>query len=387
MNMNSIESSKKVKAVFKNNTSFIFTIKKAISKSFCIIFLYSLVISCNKENDVLENKDELNLNSIAKNRQNEVDNQPRGVVGIITVDWEGAYMRQKDIDGMVAFREKYPSIKMLHYLNPAYYTKSETDKNRLDSQDINRMTNSVLRVGDEHGLHIHPWRSLVESSGVSFQSSPSIADRKMVEKYFACDSDKKNDCGHDIALNTYTNVEDIRKIIRKSIEILTNNGFNRPRSFRSGAWVSNNQIIEALGREGILYDSSAVPPELISSSFWNGKPLESIISNLWRGIKTNSQPYSINLEGKPKVMEIPDNGALADYMEAEKMLDVFKKNVEKWRENSDHIYFYVIGFHQETASRYLNRVDKVVKLIEDYTRENNIPFQWAQYPVSRYFPN
>ena len=151
--------------------------------------------------------------------------------------------------------------------------------------------------------------------------------------------------------------------------------------------MSNNQIIEALGREGILYDSFAVPPELISSRFWKGIPLESIISNLWRGIKSNSQPYSINLEGKPKVMEIPDNGALADYMEAEKMLDVFKKNVEKWRENSDHIYFYVIGFHQETASRYLNRDDKVVKLIEDYTRENNIPFQWAQYPVSRYFPN
>ncbi|MCX4025118.1 hypothetical protein H0A36_27645 [Endozoicomonas sp. SM1973] len=299
------------------------------------------------------------------------------VVGIISVDWEGYWIKEKDIQKMRQFREDFPEVGMLHFLNAAYYTKHDANY-----PEITQTIQSVLLPNDEHGLHIHGWRSLVEASGVTFNTSPRMGKKDPIS-LDKCQPPK--DCGHDIDISSYSKSE-LRNIIRFSKRTLMDEGFDQPVSFRAGGWMTRSNAIQALSEEGIQYDSSAMPPELLKGSPWEKLPLYTWLDRLWSNIDTDTQPYVISRSGQARVLEIPDNGILADYITAEGMLEIFKKNVTKWQKNTDKNIYVSIGFHQESADKYLDRIREAKGLIEAYAQENDIPFEWATFPISQYFP-
>ena len=86
---------------------------------------------------------------------------------VMTVDWEGDSISLENIDAIKKFRNAHPEIPILHFLNPAYYTKKGADASIINSQ-----INSILTPKDELGLHIHAWKSLVEYCGLTYQGSP-----------------------------------------------------------------------------------------------------------------------------------------------------------------------------------------------------------------------
>ncbi|MGI0115325.1 hypothetical protein [Zooshikella sp. RANM57] len=299
------------------------------------------------------------------------------VVAIISVDWEGYFLKDKDLQKMKTFREDFPEIGLLHFLNAAYYTKADANP-----VDVTQKIQSVLLPIDEHGLHIHGWRSLAEASNVVFKTAPRAHTNTPID-LANCETPK--DCGHEIDISAY-NKDELKKIIRKSKRILMDEGFDQPVSFRAGGWMAKSHVIQALAEEGIRYDSSAVPSELLKDSPWEKLPLYRWLDNLWTATDTDSHPYRIRGSENAQLVEIPDNGILADYITAEGMLDVLKKNIEKWQQNPDQNIYVSIGFHQESADRYLDRVREAIGLFEDYTEAHNIPFEWAKLPVSNYFP-
>lgn len=299
------------------------------------------------------------------------------VVAIISVDWEGYFLKDNDLQKMKKFREDFPEIGLLHFLNAAYYTKADAN-----SVDITQKIQSVLLPIDEHGLHIHGWRSLADISGVTFRTSPRAHTETPID-LTKCETPK--DCGHEIDISAY-NKNELKKLIRNSKRILMDEGFNQPVSFRAGGWMTKSHTMQALAEEGIHYDSSAVPPKLLKGSPWEKLPLYRWLDNLWTETNTDSQPYVIRVSEHKQIMEIPDNGILADYITAEGMLEVLKKNIEKWQQNPEQNVYVSIGFHQESADRYLDRIRETVGLFNDYTQQHNIPFEWANLPISNYFP-
>ena len=105
----------------------------------------------------------------------------------ISVDWEGRDLDLSNLKVMEEFRNEHPQLPILHFLNAAYFTKTNAD-----SEEVNRKIRSGLRDQDELGLHIHAWKSIVEASGVSYRHMPKWTPKRYDQKQIeAC---KTKDC-------------------------------------------------------------------------------------------------------------------------------------------------------------------------------------------------
>jgi len=284
---------------------------------------------------------------------------------VVSTDWEGRDLKLQNLAAMKNFRRDFPEVKIIQFLNAAYFTKPDADATQVRS-----LMNSVLQPGDELGLHIHGWKTLFEASNVTFRSSPTAWGNELQN----CDYD----CGHEVAINAYTGPE-MRKVIHYSVDTLNAQGFGRATSFRAGAWMGDKQILDALTDEGFKMDSSEVPPELLQSAI-EQYPFWSWIENLWKGVDTSVQPHVINTRSG-SLLEVPDNGALADYMTSDQMLEIFKSEAFALARDPSHDVYVQIGFHEETAAIYLPRVSAAITAMKAEATRSTIPFAMASLPL------
>jgi hypothetical protein len=287
---------------------------------------------------------------------------------VVSVDWEGSDLQPKNLQAIKDFRRDFPVIPLQHFLNAAYYTKLQADP-----AQITIAIKSVLRPRDEQGLHIHAWRTLIESSGVKFRTGPSF----VIDGYTI--SDCAVDCGQEIALTGYTK-EDLRKIIAHSIEILNREGFNRPKSFRAGGWQADDNVLDALAAEGFTLDASATDAEFLRKE-WGKYNLYGMVAKLWSGITPTSQPYVYQTSSGLKILELPNNSCLSDYVTGEDMLRVFQSNAGNLSKNPKKDVYLSIGFHQETAAEYLPHLREAITLIRSYSRRKKIPIEFVTAPL------
>ena len=265
----------------------------------------------------------------------------------ISVDWEGRDLSAINLRAFAAFRAAHPEVPLTHFLNAAYFTKRDADPDKISGQ-----IRQVLNPIDELGLHIHPWQSLVEAAGVTFRSEPTIwgGNRPMRRG--------KRDSGHEISVEAYE-TDEFQAIVRKSKEVLAANGLAVGASFRAGAWLAGPRVREAIRREGFLVDSSA------TDTRWHDEiaayALPAMMREIWPNITSDTQPFPIATPAGD-LLEMPDTGALADYVTAQEMSDHVRDAVEKL--DSQHDRFVHLGFHQETAARYLPRVTAALRKIK-----------------------
>ena len=281
----------------------------------------------------------------------------------VSVDWEGRVIDSYDITKMQRFRQALPDVPLLHFLNAAYYTKPGAD-----AVSITKTIRSVLRPQDEIGLHIHGWKSLVEDSGVEFKSGPSWSPWAE-----SCSVD----CGHSVPLWAYGK-EQLVRIIKRSHQILVAQGFTQPISFRAGGWMASQRVIDALVATGFHYDSSAVPTHHFRDRL-SGYKLPSWIKEIWGQLPVTAQPYRHR-----GLWEMPDNGCLADYMTDLEMLKVFDANVALWRQDPDQDVYVHFGFHQETASNYIHRVESAIRQIQTVARTQQLPVEFVTFSQIRF---
>ncbi|WP_141735188.1 hypothetical protein [Oligoflexus tunisiensis] len=287
---------------------------------------------------------------------------------VVSVDWEGRNLDPQNLAAMEHFRHDYPRIPLQHFLNAAYYTKADAEP-RLTTAAIR----SVLRAGDEHGLHIHPWRSFVQAAGVKFRTEPAFRGPLDLSQ---CEPD----CGHDVNMAAYTGKE-LRKLIRFSIRTLVKQGFDRPRSFRAGAWQADNHVFRALAQEGITLDSSATSAAYLKER-WGKTLLYPVVARLWPQTTATSQPYRVPLGQGLSILELPNNGCLADYVTGPVIAQTFRENVELWKKNRDKDIYISIGFHQETAQKYLPHLRQGIDAIVELSQKENLPVEFVVPPFT-----
>ena len=284
---------------------------------------------------------------------------------VMTVDWEGEKLGSNNLAVMEKIREEFPEVVMVHYLNAAYYTKPDADPGRITAA-IRR----VLRSHDAIGLHIHSYKTLVEASGVAFRPTPVLFP-DTINNAAAC----KYDCGFDVPLSAY-NPEELRKITRHASDILDQQGFGPPRDFRAGAWMADQNVAEALAAEGFVTDASAVPASFISRVMGPAHPLSKAVTRLWRDTTSLSQPY----ERVSGLTEYPDNGALADYMEIDQTMSVIRQNLAESSRHPNETRWVVIGFHQETAADWQDRIRGVMQRVRALNETKPGAVRWSTFP-------
>jgi len=289
------------------------------------------------------------------------DESERGsLLLVVTVDWEGRDLTEQNLAAMEGLRVRFPELRLSHFLNAAYFTKSGAKQDEVGKQ----IARAVLPE-DERGLHIHGWKQLFEAAGVEFRDRPTFWDADGIVT--GCAS---SDCGHEVPISAYE-VSELRQVIRFSVDTLDERGFGRATSFRAGGWMANDNVTEALVLEGFTTENSAVPAKMLASEIGH-LPLHAWVEELWAGTESTSQPFWLATESG-ELVEVPDNGALADYMRAEEMFEVYQACAEVWRDDPRRDVVVSIGFHQETAAKFLPRVEDALEMILTDAKKASVP--------------
>ena len=280
---------------------------------------------------------------------------------LVTVDWEGRDLRDANVNAMRDLHTRFPQVKVVHFLNAAYFTKGDAD-----AEDATQRITSTIAPGDEKGLHIHGWKQLFEASGVTFRNAPTFWGTSIRP------NECIYDCGHEVPISLYSAGE-LRKVVKFSLDKLEEQGFGRAKSFRCGGWMAKDSVREAVAAEGLLYEQSAVPTTFLAPKLQNA-PIYGWLSELWEGTTETSQPWEIATPAGT-LTEVPDNGALADYVSADQMVATFEANKAEWLRDRRRNVVVSIGFHQETAAQYLPQLEAALERIYEIAEQERIPLE------------
>lgn len=274
----------------------------------------------------------------------------------VTVDWEGLSLDDENLEAIREFRRKHPHIAMLHLLNPVYFLQPG-----IDTAGTAAKIRSTLLPGDEHGLHLHGWKSLVERCELPYRSEPSFSGIPEV-----CDS---GDCGYSVSLEYAYSEYELATLVGCSAGLLVQQGFNRPRSFRAGGWQLGPKLAAALLNNGFVFDSSRTVPQLVANRWGETSNLMQMVKVLHADGAILDQPYEL----LPGLMEYPNNASLADYTDTDQLVEIFKTLVANGKT------VMVLGFHQESAFNYLNRLADAIPLMQQEADTAGVRLEWARY--------
>ena len=277
----------------------------------------------------------INLNT-KNNIRNKTKNQKLFIT--ISVDWEGRNLDENNIHSIKKFNKDYPNIPLQHFLCPSYFTHK--------IEDARKIIRSTIKKGDNIGLHIHPWRSLVEKANVKYRSESSF--------YNVDESCEK--CGHTVPLTLY-DPEELEAIVKTSKNILIENNLFTQNSFRAGGWLADKNVLKALINNNFEYDCSAVNWTKFKS-YSNYENLYTELKEIWNINDNTKQPYKINIDNK-SIYQFPNNGIAVDYMSIYDMIDVIIENLQKYK-NEDKIFLSFM-FHQENANYFINRIYNLIE--------------------------
>ena len=130
----------------------------------------------------------------------------RGVHVVVSVDWEGSGFGADDLAAFRQFREDFPNVRLTHFLNAAYFTKLAPD-DVAGAVNATDQIRSVLRDGDEIGLHVHADAHLLRAAGVAPKKFPSW-------------NNLPDDTGHSVPLSAFSEQE-VRRVVALSCRTLT----------------------------------------------------------------------------------------------------------------------------------------------------------------------
>jgi hypothetical protein len=274
----------------------------------------------------------------------------------VTVDWEGWSLDEENLDAMRQFRRQHPDIPMLHLLNPAYFVRPD-----MNAADAAQKIKSTLLPADGHGLHLHGWKSLVERCELPYKSEPSFAG--VTEE---CGDGA--DCGYTVSLEYAYSEHELTILVGCSVDLLVQQGFHWPKSFRAGGWQFGPKLAGAIYKNGFLLDSSRTVPQLVANNWHEESNLVRMVKALHANSSILDQPFEL----LPGLMEYPNNASLADYTRSEELTRIFRELIANKKS------LMVLGFHQESAFNYLDRLADAIPHMQQIADEAGVRLQWAQ---------
>jgi hypothetical protein len=270
------------------------------------------------------------------------------IVVAITLDWEGAYIAPEGLDALDDLRRRVPDAPLTHFVCAAYFTK--------DHPDLEAGHNLVesIHPGDELATHLHVWKSLARSSGVTPRVSPSFFTG--TDKVIEVDEDS----GYDTDLEVY-DIDELRAMLRTSRRLLGQQTHHDvSNSFRAGGYLGTPRVLQAASEEGYVVDSSATDSQLVGGdkdhAFLPGR-----VREVWPKVDTATAPFVIDTRGG-QLVELPIS-ATADDVKADEIVHRIEDAHARLQKDPDHDVFVVLGMNQETAQDYAGRVTDAIEQV------------------------
>ena len=274
------------------------------------------------------------------------------VTGVV---WEGATLREFDVSALMTLRDKFPSQRMTHFINPAYLLRKE------ELPSAAATISKAMRPGDGIGLHLSGWKSLVTQAGAVFRSGPTFWGSTVYE------ADCQIDCGREVPLSVYS-IEDFRKIAAVGSATLEMHGFGSPSAVQINGWVANLSMLEQLASVGLKMDFSSIAPASAKDQIGR-YPVYEWINDSWSGQDNGETPRVVST-AYGEVTTHPTNGGLVDFHSVTEIVGAFERLIKSPTASNDR-YFY-LGIQQETAGRFAQRFAAALESIREIAASNNV---------------
>lgn len=269
---------------------------------------------------------------------------------LVTTDWDFSDPGQLAISYQSQLHLDHPELRMTHFVGPYTFTDPAITPDR-QAALVAWLKKMRDTYADEIGLHIHPYCNFVTSAGLT-----CITDQSTV---YATD-----DTGYTIKLSAYSRAE-MGQLLEHADALFVQQGLGKPRTFRAGGWTASLDTIKALADKGYIADTSALNWARIEE--WkdaqSGELYRWNMAN-WAPIGDTSQPYWPNESDvlsaaapNLSILEVPDNGAMIDYVTLEEMNGLFDTNWDRGVLASPKTL--MMGFHPAVnfSQSELRRVD------------------------------
>jgi hypothetical protein len=284
---------------------------------------------------------------------------------VVSSDWDNPYNTGVQTDLQQALHVNHPKLKITHLVGPYTFTDPHLSQAQRDEM-VSWVKTMRASYGDEIGTHIHPWCNFVEAVGLTCVTSPSFR------------SPDGDTTGYTVELGAYS-YEQWMQMFARVDELWAAHDMGKPTAFRAGGWSLELPVMRALADSGYLADSSAVNWARMEE--WQddvGASLYQWNMAAWAPIGNTTQAYyptegSLLPGGSGAtipVLELTDNGILADYVLADEMIEIFHDN---WDGSALAAPVEVsIGYHppsidyDDGRGRFFERLDDALTHIDGF---------------------
>ncbi len=285
---------------------------------------------------------------------------------ITSVDWDRPDTIDEELEFMDSLHDDHPALVLTQFVGPYTFTDPDVTSERRDLL-VDWLLANEAAYGDEIGLHIHPYCNFVDTTSVPCRTDPSFA------------YENGDDSGYTIFCSAYTRAE-FTELLLAADAIFEGEGMGKPVTFRAGGWTANEAVLHALADADYVADTSANNWVLMEE--WKGGfdgGLYDWNAENWAAIDSTSQPYFPS-EASPDragddaipILEVPDNGSLADYVEADEMIAVLDANWDGGPLAAPKVLS--IGFHNRTrgiTTSFRGRVRGMLDHVDDHLAETD----------------
>jgi hypothetical protein len=279
---------------------------------------------------------------------------------LVSVDWDRADTVDSELGWQDDLHDDHPALRLTHFVGPWTFTDPDVPPERADLL-VDWLTQHRDEDRDEIGLHIHPFCSFVDTTSVPCREAPSYV------------YDEGDPTGYTVLSSAYT-VEEYTELLLAADTLFEARGMGKPTSFRAGGWIADEGVLQALVNAGYVADTSANNWQLMEE--WEGGAngvLWAWNQEHWAGIDSTSQPYypsaaDASVAGSPSIgiLEVPDNGILADYVEVEEMIAVLEANWDGGAVGEPKVFS--IGYHNRTTGLGFNFRDNIEDTLDHVDR-------------------
>ncbi|MBD3243532.1 MAG: hypothetical protein GF331_23280 [Chitinivibrionales bacterium] len=215
---------------------------------------------------------------------------------------------------------EYPGLRITHLVGPHAFTDPAITESR-QAWFVEQLTRYEREYDDEIGLHIHGFCHFVTRAGVDCRLEPAETVNSPDDYMTPCYAYPEDEFG---------------KLLDAADSLFVANGLRKPTSFRAGGWWAELHTLRALASHGFVVDGSGCNYRYVFDGDTTNENLRANyewFTSTWYTMNDTTQPYrpsatDVARPGTPSlnILEVPDNAALAYYVSAAEMVDIFRRN-------------------------------------------------------------
>lgn len=230
-----------------------------------------------------------------------------------TQDWEGWDVAEYNLNEMINISNKY-QLPIVHLFNPRIYVENQYSVSQFGKTSPERAeyltywVKKRISLGDELGLHLHMFEDMIKEIGLEPRVNPIAGAYS------------------DTKTSSYTK-EELDQILLWSIKEFEEHGLPKPTSYRTGAWFSGPNVLQAVNDAGILIDTTGRTGGHINP----GNPGSELLP--WN-LQPTTRPYRPSIwdinswqgDRLSQLWEFPNNGADSYWFTANDLISRFQAN-------------------------------------------------------------